>query len=66
MDVHIESCTRRMVDQWKRRTAEAAAIPLAESGEIRSYELPLLEQQLYRWSIEGTRRHALRADPHTK
>jgi len=55
-----------MVDQWKRRTAEAAAIPLAESGEIRSYELPLLEQQLYRWSIEGTRRHALRADPHTK
>ncbi|EDX13308.1 GD18786 [Drosophila simulans] len=52
MDVHIESCTRRMVDQWKRRTAEAAAIPLAEGGEIRSYELPLLEQQLYRWSIE--------------
>jgi len=53
MDVHIESCTRRMVEQWRSRTAEAAAIPPAEGGEIQSYELPLLEQQLYRWSIEG-------------
>lgn len=55
MDVHIESCTRRMVEQWRVRTSEVAAAlePAEQGGEKRSYELPLLEQQLYRWSIEG-------------
>ncbi|KAH8264539.1 hypothetical protein KR038_009695 [Drosophila bunnanda] len=53
MDVHIESCTRRMVEQWRARTIEVTALEPAETGgEKRCYELPLLEQQLYRWSIE--------------
>ncbi|XP_034661880.1 cytochrome P450 315a1, mitochondrial [Drosophila subobscura] len=45
MDVHIESCTRQLVDQWRTSTEQAAA-------EGSHYELPELEQQLYRWSIE--------------
>ncbi|XP_017144070.1 cytochrome P450 315a1, mitochondrial isoform X1 [Drosophila miranda] len=51
MDVHIESCTRQLVDQWRARTEEATAecdVP----GSPSYYELPNLEQQLYRWSIE--------------
>ncbi|KAM8705737.1 hypothetical protein ACLKA7_010096 [Drosophila subpalustris] len=45
MDVHIESCTRHLVDQWRAEAAEAQ-----QNGK--HYELPELEQQLYRWSIE--------------
>ncbi|XP_022216126.2 cytochrome P450 315a1, mitochondrial [Drosophila obscura] len=54
MDVHIESCTRQLVDQWRTRTEEATT-----DGDVNVnapgssyYELPDLEQQLYRWSIE--------------
>jgi len=46
MDVHIESCTRHLVDKWLAETDEAQ-----RNGK--HYELPELEQQLYRWSIEG-------------
>ncbi|KAH8294740.1 hypothetical protein KR018_002386, partial [Drosophila ironensis] len=59
MDVHIENCTMRLVDHWGSRVAEMEATPAiaaagveATSSEKRSYELPQLEQQLYRWSIE--------------
>ncbi|KAH8383165.1 hypothetical protein KR009_007127, partial [Drosophila setifemur] len=51
MDVHIESCTRRLVEHWRIRMVEATAID-SENTDNRSYELPQLEQQLYRWSIE--------------
>ncbi|KAH8414052.1 hypothetical protein KR222_003372 [Zaprionus bogoriensis] len=43
MDVHIESCTRHLVDRWRVGTEQAKGV---------LYELPQLEQQLYRWSIE--------------
>ncbi|KAH8336493.1 hypothetical protein KR074_001276, partial [Drosophila pseudoananassae] len=58
MDVHIENCTKRLVEQWRSRTAEVETTvnvtdpTLEESCEKRSYEVPQLEQQLYRWSIE--------------
>ncbi|KAH8311039.1 hypothetical protein KR044_004009, partial [Drosophila immigrans] len=45
MDVHIENCTRQLVDKWRAGTAEA-------QRNKKHYELPQLEQQLYRWSIE--------------
>lgn len=45
MDVHIESCTRHLVDKWRAKTEEAQ-----RNGK--HYELPELEQQLYRWSTE--------------
>ncbi|EDW66851.1 cytochrome P450 315a1, mitochondrial [Drosophila virilis] len=45
MDVHIESCTRHLVDSWQAHTEEANKIG-------KHYELPDLEKQLYRWSIE--------------
>ncbi|EDW85100.1 uncharacterized protein Dwil_GK12791 [Drosophila willistoni] len=41
MDVHIESCTHQLVEKWRAKTQSNV-----------SYELPQLEQQLYRWSIE--------------
>lgn len=61
MDVHIENCTKRLVDQWRSRTAEVETTVnvtdemLETSCGKRSYEVPQLEQQLYRWSIEGKR-----------
>ncbi|EDV92546.1 cytochrome P450 315a1, mitochondrial [Drosophila grimshawi] len=45
MDVHIESCTRQLVDRWQAQTEQA-------DRDGKHYELPDLEQQLYRWSIE--------------
>ncbi|ALC47308.1 sad [Drosophila busckii] len=45
MDAHIERCTQQLLDKWRGQTAQAALL-----GE--HYELPQLEQQLYRWSIE--------------
>ncbi|XP_034114638.1 cytochrome P450 315a1, mitochondrial [Drosophila albomicans] len=45
MDVHIENCTRQLVDKWRAGTEEA-------QRNKKHYELPQLEQQLYRWSIE--------------
>ncbi|KAH8359055.1 hypothetical protein KR093_004107, partial [Drosophila rubida] len=45
MDVHIESCTRQLVAKWRAGTEQAQ-----RNGD--HYELPQLEQQLYRWSIE--------------
>lgn len=46
MDVHIENCTRQLVDRWQTNTEQTAA-------DEKHYELPDLERQLYRWSIEG-------------
>ncbi|XP_023170133.2 cytochrome P450 315a1, mitochondrial [Drosophila hydei] len=45
MDVHIENCTRQLVDRWQTNTEQTAA-------DEKHYELPDLERQLYRWSIE--------------
>lgn len=44
MDAHIENCTRHLCDRWQSE---------AEVSKGEMYELPKLEQQLYRWSIEG-------------
>lgn len=59
MDVHIENCTKRLVELWRSQTAEVETTvnvtveTLEKSCGKRSYEVPQLEQQLYRWSIEG-------------
>ncbi|XP_030376211.1 cytochrome P450 315a1, mitochondrial [Scaptodrosophila lebanonensis] len=43
MDVHIESITQKLVERWCLQTQAVIG---------GSYELPQLEEQLYRWSIE--------------
>lgn len=50
MDVHIENCTRNLCDRWQAE---------AEQSNKDMYELPKLEHQLYRWSIEGRKKESV-------
>lgn len=50
MDVHIEKCTQNLCDRWHAES---------EQSNKDMYELPKLEHQLYRWSIEGRKKESV-------